>query len=244
MNPLFSIITASLNCRNDLFKTYLSLKSQTYKNFEWIVIDGHSTDGTQEMLRNIKENCIWLSESDDGISDAWNKGIRISRGSQIIILNSGDTFDSNMLEIFSNNISDKYITCCHVRLIGKNSESIFYARPSLLWRGMHVPHNFCSVPRIKYNELGLYKKIKYSMDFEWFSIYFSKNGADGFRVVDHVLGSFMLGGFSDIHYLNSFKVNELIMIKNGVNKYLAKLIFILYTFKHFMRYKFRFVNSP
>jgi putative colanic acid biosynthesis glycosyltransferase len=95
---LFSIITI---CRNDLhglIATYEGIKSQSLKDYEWFVVDGNSNDGTREWLnKNLSAN-QWVSESDNGIFDAMNKGIRFVSGKYLIFINSGDEFsDSNVL---------------------------------------------------------------------------------------------------------------------------------------------------
>lgn len=237
MNPKFSIITACFNARADFLVTANSIKEQVFRDFEWIVIDGGSNDGTAELVKALPDVSSWVSEPDEGIADAWNKGINLCKGSQVLILNAGDTYDPMMLEIFSQHVSENYITCCHAQLGGMTPPVIFYARPDLLWRGMHVPHNWCSVPLSKYIELGVYKKLKYSMDFEWFARYFKIYGKSGFKVVDQVLGQYALGGHSDICYSEGFRENERIMISLGMHFIKAKLIRLIYTFKHFLRYR-------
>jgi glycosyltransferase involved in cell wall biosynthesis len=75
-----SIITVSLNSYNDFLKTLQSLEILRNYDFEHIVIDGCSTDGTVEFLQSIKkENFIWISEPDDGIYSAMNKGIKLAK---------------------------------------------------------------------------------------------------------------------------------------------------------------------
>jgi putative colanic acid biosynthesis glycosyltransferase len=76
--PVFSIITAVKNRLNDLKQTYNSLSHQTNHNFEWVLVDGVSTDGTSEWLRGLSSNSygiVLISEIDKGISDACNKGL-------------------------------------------------------------------------------------------------------------------------------------------------------------------------
>lgn len=236
MRPLFSIITACYNARAALMITAQSLEQQVFKDFEWIVIDGGSVDGTTELIVALPNVTSWVSEPDQGIADAWNKGIRLCKGSQVMFLNAGDTYDKLMLETFSHHVSEEYITCCHTRLGNGTSSDIFFARPNLLWRGMHVPHNWCSVPLYKYTELGFYKNLKNSMDFEWFSRYFKRYGIRGFKVIDKALGQYALGGHSDKNYIDGFRENERILVGLGVNKFKARIIRYIYISKHFLRY--------
>lgn len=97
--PLFTVITVVFNGENALAPTICSALGQSYRNFEYIVIDGASTDRTVEILRKY-ENSIdyWVSEPDEGIYDAMNKGIRQARGEWLYFLNCGDRFcDSEVL---------------------------------------------------------------------------------------------------------------------------------------------------
>lgn len=82
----FSIITVTLNNRGGLERTWRSLEAQSCRDFEWIVIDGGSTDGTAEFLRDVAH----VSEPDRGIFDAMNKGIDHANGEYVWFLNAGD----------------------------------------------------------------------------------------------------------------------------------------------------------
>lgn len=99
-NPFFSIITVTKNSEKTLERTIESLKNQTFKNFEHIIIDGKSSDGT---LRIIKKNKniidFFLSKKDKNMWEAINTGIKNSKGKIIGILNSDDVLNSNGLEI-------------------------------------------------------------------------------------------------------------------------------------------------
>lgn len=86
-----SIITINYNNREGLQKTLDSVFGQSCKDFEYIVIDGNSNDGSKELiLQNTDQINYWVSESDKGIYNAMNKGIRAAQGEYILFLNSGD----------------------------------------------------------------------------------------------------------------------------------------------------------
>lgn len=91
--PFFSIITITRNNKLGLQKTAVSIQNQTYKNFEWLIIDGASTDGTQNDFSNYSLAKI-ISEPDKGIYDAMNKGIDRAIGDYLIFMNAGDVFAS------------------------------------------------------------------------------------------------------------------------------------------------------
>ena len=93
-NPLVSIVTPSYNQGGFIEDTLLSVKNQDYPNIEHIVVDGGSTDNTQEILRKHEKdyNLRWISEPDEGQSDAVNKGFRMAKGEIIGWLNSDDVY--------------------------------------------------------------------------------------------------------------------------------------------------------
>jgi glycosyltransferase involved in cell wall biosynthesis len=99
-NKKISIITVSLNAKEGITRTADSIQSQIFKNFEWIVIDGGSTDGTLDILKQYKADIDqFISEPDNGIYDAMNKGIELASGDYCLFLNAGDFLhDSTVLE--------------------------------------------------------------------------------------------------------------------------------------------------
>lgn len=91
--PLISIITAVYNDKKYLEETIMSVINQTYDNVEYIIIDGGSTDETLDIIKKYEDKIdYWVSERDAGIYDAWNKGIKISRGEWIGFLSAGDFY--------------------------------------------------------------------------------------------------------------------------------------------------------
>lgn len=91
-----SIITINYNNLYGLKKTAESVIAQTCKDFEWIVIDGGSTDGSKEILEDYSESITyWVSEKDRGVYHAMNKGILVAKGEYCLFLNSGDRLHSN-----------------------------------------------------------------------------------------------------------------------------------------------------
>lgn len=99
---MISIITVNYNNLPGLKKTLDSIKIQTSKDFEWIVIDGGSTDGSKELLeRNNESISYWVSEPDHGIYEAMNKGIKAAKGDYLQFLNSGDCLaDKDIIQKF------------------------------------------------------------------------------------------------------------------------------------------------
>lgn len=91
-----SIITVSYNEENTIEKTILSVLNQTYNNVEYIIIDGNSTDNTTSIIKKYQKKIdVVISEKDNGIFDAQNKGIKISSGDYLFFLNAGDYIQNN-----------------------------------------------------------------------------------------------------------------------------------------------------
>ncbi|MDX1718751.1 MAG: glycosyltransferase family 2 protein [Salegentibacter mishustinae] len=106
--PLISIITVNLNNLEGLKKTMTSVFEQTWQEFEYIVIDGGSTDGSKEYIEQHTDKLnYWVSEQDKGIYNAMNKGILKAEGEYLLFLNSGDwLFDKKVLKIVQENIKN------------------------------------------------------------------------------------------------------------------------------------------
>lgn len=90
-HPKFSIITVTYNAERVLEDTIQSIITQSYKNLEYIVVDGGSTDGTLALIEKYREHITTvISEPDHGLYDAMNKGIRLATGDYLCFLNAGD----------------------------------------------------------------------------------------------------------------------------------------------------------
>lgn len=98
--PLVTIITVVFNGEKHLDKTISSVINQTYKNIEYIIVDGGSTDGTLDIIRKY-ENLVdyWVSEKDQGIYDAMNKGIGLASGKYIGLINADDWYSLDAVEV-------------------------------------------------------------------------------------------------------------------------------------------------
>lgn len=101
-----SIITINYNNKAGLQKTIDSVIAQTWRDFEWIIIDGGSTDGSKELIEQYQQHfAFWCSEPDKGVYNAMNKGIDKARGEYLNFMNSGDIFYSKdtLEEVFARN---------------------------------------------------------------------------------------------------------------------------------------------
>ena len=124
-----SIISVSYKDLKGLKRTANSVQKQTFTDYEWIVIDGNSNDGTREYLETLEtQPDFWSSEPDLGIYDAMNKGLSHSKGEWCLFLNSGDSlYDSKVLESVFSKIPDADIVYCDAFFKGENrSFSVTY----------------------------------------------------------------------------------------------------------------------
>ncbi len=108
VNYKISIITPSFNQGNFIEETILSVMNQDYENYEHIIIDGGSSDNTIDILTKYK-HLIWISEKDDGQSDAFNKGLKLASGDIIGWINSDDYYKENIFRNVSAHFSDESV---------------------------------------------------------------------------------------------------------------------------------------
>lgn len=123
-----SIITINFNNVDGLRKTAESIVAQTFQDFEWIVVDGGSTDGSKELIERFDGRVTWwCSEKDSGIYNAMNKGVSHASGTYVLFLNSGDWLaDEKVLADFNNACFDKAIIYGNVYLM--KGDHCVYAR--------------------------------------------------------------------------------------------------------------------
>tara|TARA_B100001057_G_scaffold494535_1_gene591324 strand:+ start:1838 stop:2623 length:786 start_codon:yes stop_codon:yes gene_type:complete len=175
--PLISIITVVLNGEKFLDQTIQSIINQTYKNIEYIIIDGGSTDGTLEIIKKYEDKIsYWVSEEDNGIGNAFNKGVKISKGTYINFQGHGDGFISyDALEkVFQNVDPEKdMLVSARIKRIGIHGIEIFTSKYiekvnkwSLLVR-MSLPHQGLFTHKNYFKTYGLFDENNtFCMDYE------------------------------------------------------------------------------
>jgi glycosyltransferase involved in cell wall biosynthesis len=164
----FSIITVAYNSEKTIERTIKSVLSQSFKNFEYIIIDGGSKDKTNDIINQYKDKfegrLTHISEPDKGIYDAMNKGIALSKGMLIGLLNSDDYYYDNTLSM----VYDVYTTTDSKTVITgelifksetgeqllKSSKERFLKKTKHYKNGVRHPATF--VPKAVYDELGLF----------------------------------------------------------------------------------------
>lgn len=140
----YSIITINYNNKEGLRRTIESVVSQTCRDYEYIIIDGGSTDGSADVIAEYADRITyWVSEKDDGIYNAMNKGIRQAHGQYVNFMNSGDAFyDDSVLERIGKKLHDEDI------MVGEVYDSQSHAQLSLPPEGdVSMYHLYsCAIP--------------------------------------------------------------------------------------------------
>lgn len=173
-----TIITVSFNSAGTIAGTINSVLAQTYPEIEYIIIDGSSTDGTIEIIKSYSARISrFISEPDDGIYDALNKGIRLATGDIVGILHSDDFFFSNLIvekiaSVFEEIDTDAVIGDIQFVDPADNSKIVRYFSskkfsPAKFRFGYMPPHPSFYVRRKLFEKLGYYKTdYKIAADFE------------------------------------------------------------------------------
>lgn len=128
-----SIITINYNNKDGLQKTIDSVIGQTWQDYEWIIIDGGSTDGSKELIEKYQKHfAYWCSEPDKGIYNAMNKGIAKAKGKYVSCMNSGDAFcESNTLRnVFSTDRSADILFGDSVEIYSDHTNTNYYPSPT------------------------------------------------------------------------------------------------------------------
>lgn len=199
MKVLLSIITINYNNIKGLKRTLESVVNQTWKEFEYIVIDGGSTDGSENYIKSESDNIsYWRSEPDKGIYDAMNKGILKANGEYLLFLNSGDHFYNNgVLEknhIFLNKADLIYF---NLNII-ENLNSWVKKYPKYLSFSYFnidtLPHPATFIRKDLFNIVGLYdENLKIVSDWKFFITSICKHNCSYINI-DRIMSSFYTDG--------------------------------------------------
>ena len=229
----FSVITVVLNDIKNIEKTILSLKNQTYKNYEHIIIDGKSSDKTLDIIKkNKKKIAYYESRKDKGIYDAMNKGIKKCTGDIIGILNSDDYYYKDTLKIVNKYFNEnKKIDFLFGSVFKHKLLSGFYPEKIFWTFGFYTTHSVgFFIKKESQIKIGPYSlKYKNSSDYDLFYRMILKFKMKGVATKkDEIFGEFRKGGFSSkFTYLEFLKENTQIRIDNGQNIILVYIIFLI-----------------
>lgn len=157
-----SIITINFNNLEGLKKTFKSVVNQTFDDYEWIIIDGGSTDGSKEFIEaNQEKFSYWVSESDRGIYHAMNKGIRQAHGDYISFMNSGDyyAYRSTLANVFATNREADILFGYMINECLRNIYSPEAMTNNIPWFHLYsttIPHQSAFIRRSLFERVGMY----------------------------------------------------------------------------------------
>ena len=221
---LLTVITVVYNAQETIEETIQSVLSQKCDDFEWIIVDGNSTDKTNEIIKNYiyqaNIKVTYISESDNGIYDAMNKGIRMASGRYLTFMNADDKYyDESSLKyacdyLKKNGGDIMYGDTC---LINGDRQYIVKAKPLYQIKRNMI---FCSQSAFVKTELQrkhmFDTNFRICADYDFFLwAYLCKNE---FIYCQHIFSSFRLGGVSSANILNAYEEEVEIKIKNKIEK--------------------------
>lgn len=199
---LFTIITVCYNSEKTIERTIQSVLHQTCQDYQYIIVDGASTDETMNIVRKYeplfqgKLKCI--SEPDQGIYDAMNKGIHEADGKLIGIVNSDDYYEPDALEIIQRTYcGEKYqVLYGLLRTVQNGKEVMVYLKNHENLEQDMIAHPSCFITKATYEEYGVYSlKYPYSADYE-FMLRVRKCPEVKFQEIYHIISNFSLDGAS------------------------------------------------
>ena len=241
--PLISIVTVSFNSEKTIRDTFKSILNQTYKNIEYIVVDGASKDTTVDIIKEYEGKFIdknisfkWISEKDNGIYDAMNKGIDLANGEIIGLLNSDDWFEKDALEkvVREYKKSDFDMFYADIRIVMENRNFIKKSKLS-----KNVTSRYWNHPTT-FVRSSIYKKYKFKCesihDDLDFLLRIRKNKKLKIVVLNEVLANFRFGGVSNKKSLKNMFWN--IKNKNRIYKEngYSSFYFLENIFMEFLKY--------
>jgi glycosyltransferase len=213
-----SIITATYNSSATIKDTLESIAKQTYHNIEHIIIDGASTDNTLAIVNNYPHISKIISEKDNGIYDAMNKGIDTATGEIIGILNSDDFYTNekvieDIVAIIRNANADgayadlNYVNANNTSKIIRKWRSGNYAKKSFYY-GWMPPHPTVFVKKIVYNKCGKFNLVmKSAADYEFIIRVFLKSNFT-FTYLPKTIVNMRVGGVSSSNVKNRIRANK------------------------------------
>ena len=207
--PEFSIVTVCFNSEKTIRTTIESVLNQKYKNYEYIIVDGASKDSTMDIIKSYETKfegrLRYISEPDKGIYDAFNKGIKMSKGKYVWIVNSDDYIEPNALEELSS-ITSQYtfenapVISAAMNFITDTKKTVMKSSAQRVNDAyktdtMGITHPATLVPKTVYEKVGYYdEQYKIIGDLDWFHRAYGQKTPILF--IDTVITNMVCGGIS------------------------------------------------
>ncbi|MCE7065377.1 glycosyltransferase family 2 protein [Dyadobacter sp. CY326] len=214
--PLISIITVTYNAAATLEYTIKSVVEQTYSNIEFVVIDGASTDGTLEILRNYRSNLsVFVSEKDSGIYDAMNKALGYAKGDWVYFLGADDVIMTpstieDMVQHF--NEAD---TIYYGDIYLKSSKRLYNGRVNLYKLLLcNISHQAIFYPKSVYKEKEYQTKYKYFADHVY-NLELYASSKNSFKYISKVIAVYNDQGSSSTNVDEQYNADIIDIIKNN-----------------------------
>jgi glycosyltransferase involved in cell wall biosynthesis len=201
VNKKISIITINYNNLEGLKRTVESVVNQTWQEFEYIVIDGGSTDGSAEYIESKSEHIdFWVSGPDKGIYNAMNKGIVQATGEYLLFLNSGDhLYSPATLKENQSSLGVYDLIYFNIEFEGSISSKIINYPQRLTFSDFYLGtlcHQSTFIKKNLFNELGLYDEtLRFVSDWKFFILALFKHNCSYLKV-DAILATYYLDGIS------------------------------------------------
>ncbi len=240
-----SIVTVVFNDVHNIKKTLESVHKIKNPNIQYIVIDGLSSDGTIDIIKNYLSIIdILISEKDNGIYDAMNKGLSLAKGDSIIFMNGGDIF-LNDFDPIKTILNFDYKKCILIGQSYQTFENDIYLRASIEKSNIllaNPAHQAIFVPRLIYSKISYNTNLKIAADYYWIQNCMKGNCV---ILINDIVSVFSLGGkssskyFKDIYLMNKEMGYSLIIIKTLVKYLMFNLIGRKYSFRLLYRNKYK-----
>lgn len=239
--PLISVITATYNAAAYLPKLIESLKSQTSKDFEWVIADGASTDETLEIIENIDGINLKISSQDDfGIYDAINRAINLASGEYYVVIGADDYFFDDAIENILNLLKDDKLdfivgqveTECGLIKIHFGKSFIYGARAFVASHSVG-----CVIKKDLHAKLGFYTN-KYPILADTYfikKVFMTKNL--NIKYTSKTFGHFSIFGVSKTNGLRTQCEFGHIQMTSEKYKYLQAIIFFMRIVKELIKFK-------
>jgi len=201
--PLISIITVNLNDVEGLKRTMTSVFEQTFREFEYIVIDGGSTDGSKEYIESHSDKIdTWVSEKDSGIYNAMNKGIKVANGEYLLFLNSGDHFYQKLVLEQNYTLLNGYdLIYFNIKVISDKTEYIKNPPAHLVFSYLTkdtLPHQATFIKASLFEKVGYYdESLIIVSDWKFFIESICEFNATYLKI-ENILSTHYLNGISAV----------------------------------------------